>query len=173
MKKLLFILTLQLSATAAFAKLPIKFESSLGVGAYSYIHAAGNVDPGPDWKGDFLPQQGSAFQVFTNNGFVAFKRLHASIGLGYGNYNGVNGGLAMANLAIDMFTKPRLTPFAYAGVGYSHVWNQYSGGSGSDVWELGLGGRYKLPGKHSVFLSAGSQIQHLNFYLGVKAGFTF
>jgi hypothetical protein len=173
MKKLLPLLILQLSAMAAFAKLPVKFESSLGIGTYSYIHAAGRADAGPDWQGYPLARGGSALQVFANNGIVAFKRLHANIGLGYGNYNGTSGGLAMGNLAVDILTKPRLTPFAYAGVGYSHVWNQYAGGSGSDVWELGLGARCKIPGDHSVFLSAGSQVQHYNFYLGVKAGFTF
>jgi hypothetical protein len=173
MKKTLLLLALQCTTLAAFAKLPVKFESSLGVGLYNYIHAAGNVDPGPDWKGYPLPRGGSAFQVFTNNGFVAFNRLHANIGLGYANYDGVNGGLAMANLAFDILTKPKLTPFVYANAGYSHVWNQYSGGTGSEVFELGLGGRYKLPGKHAVFLSGGSMVQHLNFYLGVKAGFTF
>lgn len=173
MKNLILLLSFTLASISSFAKWPIKFENSLGAGSFTYIQSAGRVDVGPEWKGFDLPRNnGTGFQLFTNNGVKAFDRIHAGIGLGYANYEGTSGALITANLAVDIL-KTKLRPFVYANTGYSHFWNQYSGGKGSDVFELGIGSRYKLPGKHSVFISAGNQIMHMNFYMTVKAGFTF
>lgn len=173
MKKVLFSLLLIMPAFNTIANLPIKLHTSVGIGSFSYGYGMVNFDVDSSWKGYNLPRDGNTgIQIFANTGLKLFDRLHATVGAGYARYNDINGMLATGNLAYDIL-KTRLTPFVYANIGYSHFWNQYEGGTGTAVAELGLGGRFRIAGKKAVFLSFGNQIMQHNYYYAAKAGFTF
>lgn len=171
MRKIFILLLLILPFCASARKLP-KLESTVGVGTFTFLYGLVDVDPGPNYRGDYLPENDKiGIQIFTNNGFTLAKRLHLTVGLGYANYDGTSGALVSGNFMADVL-KTRFTPVIYANAGYSHFWNQYPGGTGTGILELGGGVKYKLL-KHALTLTAGNQIMQRNQYFAVKAGFTF
>jgi len=156
-----------------FSQGKIKFESTASIGTFSFLTGLVMVDPGPGWEGYNLPrEQKTGIQAATINGISFSEFLHIGIGAGYANFSKTSGMLLFADLRADFSKKP-FALFAYANPGYSHFWNQYDGGTGTAMFDFGLGARYNVFSKSKVILSFGLLFMQQNSYIPVKLGFTF
>lgn len=170
--KLIILLSIVLVAPHAHGQ-KIKVEHTLGVGTFTFANGAARVEPGPDWKGYPLPRNNkTGIQVAAGSGLRLFSRLHVGANVAYVRYDGINGMLAYGTLAVDVL-KTKFTPFLMAEPGYSHFWNQYDGGWGELMLNLGGGVRYRLDNRHIVSISAGSLWMQMNAYMGLKAQLSF
>ncbi|MDQ1090033.1 hypothetical protein [Siphonobacter sp. SORGH_AS_1065] len=173
MKHFFFLFTLFFNPSVALAQQSLKFESTLAVEYFSHLTTMLQVDPGPGWKGYYLPEDSQGFKITSMNGIVKNQSLHIGLGLSYARLAQVDGALAFVDMRFD-FSKKRLAPYFYLNPGYSHFWNQYEGGTGSFNWENGLGARYRIRGKSSVLASVGLAImQQGSMFLTTKVGYTF
>ncbi len=167
-----FVLTF-VSGTIAQAQQRIKFESTLAVEYFNHLTTTLQVDPGPDWKGYYLPEDSQGFKVTSTNGIVKNESLHVGLGLSYARLAQINGVLGFADLRLDISRK-RFAPYLYLNPGYSHFWNQYEGGTGGFNWENGLGGRYRIKNTGSILASAGlAFMQQGSIFFTTKVGYTF
>ena len=156
-----------------FSQGKIKFESTASIGTFSFLTGLVMVDPGPGWEGYNLPrEQKTGIQAATINGISISDFFHIGIGAGYANFSKTSGMLLFADLRADFSKKP-FALFAYANPGYSHFWNQYDGGTGTAMFDFGLGARYNVFSKSKVIFSFGLLFMQQNSYIPVKLGFTF
>lgn len=138
-----------------------------------YMYRTISVDPGPNWKGYNLNEKQNGINLTVINGLsFVNKKLFAGIGLGYLNFEGING--------ISVFTdfeylplKTKLTPLVNLKLGYNHIWNQYEGGTGTMHTELGVGLNYKLKEKFGLYLKSGMLFTQQSFMIPVTLGFRY
>lgn len=138
-----------------------------------YMYRTISVDPGPNWKGYNLNEKQNGINLTVINGLsFVNKKLFAGIGLGYLNFEGING--------ISVFTdfeylplKTKLTPLVNLKLGYNHIWNQYEGGTGKMHTELGVGLNYKLKEKFGLYLKSGMLFTQQSFMIPVTLGFRY
>jgi hypothetical protein len=157
-----------------YAQGNVKFESTAGVGTFSYFVGLVKVDPGPGWKGYNLPREpGTGFLISTSNGLSIFDFFHVGIGTGYAKINKTSGLMLFADLRADFSKKKPFAMFLYINPGYSHFWNQYEGGTGTALFDIGLGTRLKVLAKSKALLSLGLLSMQQNTYVSAKLGFTF
>ena len=138
-----------------------------------YMNRTISVDPGPNWKGYNLNEKQNGINLTVINGLsFVNKKLFAGIGLGYLNFEGING--------ISVFTdfeylplKTKLTPLVNLKLGYNHIWNQYKGGTGTMHTELSVGLNYKLTEKFGLYLKSGMLFTQQSFMIPVTLGFRY
>ena len=168
---LLVCLAFVVAASAQAQKL--RFEHRLGLGSFTHRYGLVQVDAGPDWKGSYLPDNDkTGFQVSAGSGIRLGERWYIGASGAYARYENINGMLASGNIIFDLL-KLRFTPFVLLGAGYSHFWNQYPGGTGTEFFEYGVGLKYKLKTGNQLRLSAGGQAMQMNYYFAVKAAYGF
>ncbi len=113
-----FILTF-VAGTIAQAQQRIKFESTLAVEYFNHLTTTLQVDPGPDWRGYYLPEDSQGFKVTSTNGIVKNESLHVGLGLSYARLAPMNGALGFIDVRLD-FSRKRFAPYVYLNPGYSH-----------------------------------------------------
>jgi len=129
------------------------------------------VDPGPNWKGYNLDEEnGVDFSII--NGIDFKNKLFAGIGLGYLNFEGVNGFSIFSNFEYLPITT-RLTPLIKLKLGYSYIWNQYENGTGTGLGEFCVGLNYKLIEKMDVYAKSGFTMTQQSLLIPIKLGFRF
>lgn len=129
------------------------------------------VDPGPGWKGNYLNNNGIDIN-FINGLTCANKKIFAGLGLGYLNFGGTNGISVFADLEY-LPLKTKLTPLLNVKSGYSHIWNQYDGGTGTMHTEFGIGLNYKLTEKFGLCLKSGMLFTQQAFLIPINIGFRY
>lgn len=138
---------------ASFAqKAPIYFSTELGYLAYQYNTI--DVDPGPNWQGHYLSDK-DGFDFKANVGVILKERFNVGFGLSYLNFEGVNGLGSYADLGVAILKNRKFTPIVYWNIGYSHLWNQYAGGIGAFLSDLGLRLQYQISPKLGIQASTG------------------
>lgn len=177
MEKIFFLIILTISTLIGNSQEKIKFETTAGVGTFSYLF--GFVEVYPFYGIDYdLPRTGkTGIQVSISNGINIKEKLHFGLGTGYGNYNGINGLMVFSDMRIDFSKKP-FAVFLYLDPGYSHFWSQYaknnSGrGTGTFMVDFALGARYKVFNTRKALISTGLLLMQQNIYIPLKLGFTF
>lgn len=139
-------------------------------GYLSYLFTTVQIDPGPEWKGYYLESNGIDFNVI--NGIEFNNKLFAGIGLGYLNFDGING----LSVYTDFEYLPlasRITPLINLKMGYSHLWNQYENGSGTALGELGVGVNYKLTEQTAIYAKSGFTMTQQAFLVPLRIGIRF
>jgi len=106
------------------------------------------------------------------NGIDFKNKLFAGIGLGYLNFEGVNGFSIFSDFEYLPITT-RLTPLINLKLGYSHIWNQYENGTGTGLGEFCVGLNYKLIEKMDVYAKSGFTMTHQSLLIPIKLGFRF
>jgi hypothetical protein len=177
MKKYIFAIIMIISTLISNAQEKIKFESTASVGSFSYFF--GFVDVCPFYGSEYdLPRTGkTGIQVSISNGICIKDKLHFGLGIGYANYDGINGLMGFSDNRIDFSKKP-FAMFFYFDPGYSHFWSQYAlnnsgGGTGTFMIDFGLGARYKVFNTRKAIISTGLLLMQQNIYIPLKLGFTF
>ncbi|MCC5613185.1 hypothetical protein LC612_42535 [Nostoc sp. CHAB 5834] len=141
--KNVFVFFCLLSAQYALAQQPVRYTGSLEVSALRFQSRTLTVEPGPNWKGYNLNQQQHGTMLSLINGLVYHNRLFAGLGLGWLHFDGINGVSVFGDLSC-LVTKTRLAPVVGVRVGYTHLRNQYEGGTGSLLSELDGGLSYSF-----------------------------
>lgn len=165
--------TILLFALCNTANSQTNYSGKIETGYMQYMYRTISVDPGPNWKGYNLNEKQNGINLTVINGLsFVNKKLFAGIGLGYLNFEGING--------ISVFTdfeylplKTKLTPLVNLKLGYNHIWNQYEGGTGTMHTELGVGLNYKLKEKFGLYLKSGMLFTQQSFMIPVTLGFRY
>ena len=166
MKKLASFLFLTFTFLSAFSQIQyaVKIESGYAPFQYNTV----DVDPGPNWKGYYLDDQ-NGIDINVINGIMFRDRLYAGVGIGYWNFEGVNGITVFAD--IDYFIlKTRLSPIINFKFGHNHLWNQYEGGTSTAMTELNVGLQLRLTEKISVYLKGGYLFMQQSLLIPVRIG---
>lgn len=172
MKTLLTTLVLLLCLTMT-TKAQTSYSGRLETGYINYLSRTFTVDPGPNWKGYNLDNRQNGFNVTSING-VTFKdrKIFTGIGLGYFNFDGIDGVAIFGDLEYLPFKK-RVTPVLNLRLGYNHIWNQYEGGSGTIHTEFGLGINYKIKENFGLYIKSGIMITQQSFLLPLTLGIRY
>ena len=173
MNKTILLLILAISYLTLNAQNKIKFESTAGVGSFSYFTSLVMVKPGPNWQGYYLPREPSTGILLTStNGICVSENFHFGAGISYANIKGTSGLIIFGDIRADFSKKP-FSLFLYVNPGYAHFWNQYEGGTSTGMFDFGIGGRQKVFKKSKVLLSVGSLSMQMNSYISAKLGYAF
>ncbi|NOU46097.1 MAG: hypothetical protein HOO86_03440 [Bacteroidales bacterium] len=173
MKKMIILLLLTISYLICDAQEKVKFESTASVGTFSYFLALVMVDPGPNWRGYYLPREpGTGLLLTSTNGIRVFENFHFGVGISYANFRAISGLMIFGDIRADFSKKP-FSMFLYVNPGYSHFWNQYEGGTDTGMFDFGIGVRHKIFVKSKVLFSIGLLSTQMNSYLSSKLGYTF
>jgi hypothetical protein len=113
------------------------------------------VDPGPNWKGYYLPKNENAVSLNLVNGIVIRNRLFVGLGLGYFNFEGIDGLTVFSDFEYYFFKNKKIKPFLNLNIGYCHIWNQYDGGTATGLVAFGAGLQYQYSKKMSFGLQSG------------------
>ena len=97
------------------------------------------------------------------------KKVFAGFGIGYMNFEGTNGVSVFADFEY-LPMKTRMTPLLNLKLGYSHIWNQYEGGTETILTEFGIGINYKLTKKYGLFLKTGILLTQQSSLIPISFG---
>ncbi len=142
----------------------IKVES----GFLKYRYNNVQVEPTPNWKGYYLSDK-NGIDLSVINGIRLNNRLFAGIGIGYLNFEGING-LVMFSDIEYLPLKTRLTPLINVKIGYSHLWNQYVNGSGTGFTELCIGLSYRISDKLYIYTKSGFATTQQSLLIPISLG---
>jgi len=167
----LFIVGLIAIMTVNQAHTQISYFIKAETGFLKYQYNIIEIDPGPGWKGyNLYEENGIDFNIV--NGIDFKNKLFAGIGVGYLNFEGING--------LSVFTdfeylplKTRLTPLINLKIGYSHIWNQYENGTGTGLVELCVGLNYRLTEKMAIYAKSGFTITQQSLLTPIRIGIRF
>jgi hypothetical protein len=151
----------------------IAYSGHLEAGYQHYLFRTVTVDPGINWRGYHLNNRQNGIALFFINGLMFNDRkLHTGIGLGFYNFEGVNGFSIIGDFDY-LPLKNRVTPLFNLRLGYNHIWNQYAGGTGSVHTEVGLGINYKINEKFGIYIKSGILLTQQAFLLPLTLGFRY
>lgn len=129
------------------------------------------IDPGPNWKGYYLDEEnGIDFNIV--NGINFNNKLFAGIGIGYLNFEGINGFSIFTDFEY-LPLKTKLTPLINLKIGYSHIWNQYENGTGTGLGEFCVGLNYRLTEKMDIYAKSGFTMTQQSLLIPVRLGIRF
>lgn len=168
-----FFPLLLLLVSALVTKAQVTYSGRIETGYQHYLFRAITVDPGPGWKGYNLDEKQNGYSFTTSNGLAFAKRkLFTGIGLGYLNFEGIEGISIFGDFEYSPL-KSKLTPIFNLRPGYSHIWNQYKNGTGTMHTEFGLGVNYKMKERFGIYLKSGILITQQSFIIPITLGFRF
>ena len=171
MKRVLLFIAFLLISTSSFAqKIPTYFSSDFGYLAYRFNTI--DVDPGPNWKGYYLSDK-DGFDIKVNAGLILKERYNVGVGLSYLNFEGENGLGSYADLGLAILKNRKFTPIVYWNLGYSHLWNQYAGGTGTFLSDLGIRLKYQISPKLGIQASTGLFNTQQSFIRPYRIGVVF
>lgn len=172
MKKIFTIVSLIMIFSLS-TKSQIKYSGKIECGYIKYLTNVVMVDPGPNWKGYNLDNEQNGIDINLINGISTLNnRLFTGIGLGYLNFEGINGLSAFTNFEC-LPLKTKITPLINLKIGYSHLWNQYEGGKGTLLFELGTGVNYSITEKQDIYWKFGIMLTQQSALIPISIGFRF
>jgi hypothetical protein len=149
----------------------IEYSGKIEIGYLKFINNTILVDPGPNWKGYNLENEnGIDFNLI--NGIKFKNKFLAGIGIGYLNFEGINGYSIFTDFE-HLPLETKLTPLINLKIGYNHIWNQYENGTGSAFIEISGGLNYNIYKKINVYLQAGFLLAQQSFLIPISLGFRF
>ena len=168
-----FILVLTFISVESYSQVRYARKMEAGFMNFRYNTVQYDMDPNSDWKGDYLNKEQNGIDLNMVNGISLFeKRFFAGAGIGYQNFEGINGITVFGDIEY-LPLKSKLTPLLNIKVGYDHIWNQYEGGTGTALGEFTAGIDYKLSEKLNIFLKSGMIFTQQAFFIPVKIGVRF
>lgn len=167
--RLIIVLFVSLIFQKAYSQVDYSIKAETG---YSkYFTKIINVDPGPDWKGYNLDDD-NEIDLNVINGVTFNNRLFTGVGIGYLNFEGINGFSIFSDFEYFNQNK-RISPLVNFKLGYSHIWNQYENGTGTFLGEFGAGINYKFTDQFTMYLKTGFTITQQSLLFPIRVGFRF
>lgn len=170
MKKFYLVAFFSLIAYSSYSQ--NEYSGKIEAGFLKFGLTTVQVDPGPDWKGYNLDDEQNGFDLNIVNGIKFGNKFYAGIGVGYLNFEGINGFSIFGDFEYFIL-KSRLTPIINLKVGYNHIYNQYENGNGSGLGELGVGLNYKITDHNSLYLKTGFMVTQQSLLIPIRLGFRF
>lgn len=161
------IALLFLSMPPASAKL--KFSKKVELAYLKYHYNYVTVDPGPGWKGYNLNNRQNGINLNLVYSYNFKDRLYTGIGIGYLNFEGINGVRVFADIEYHILGT-RLTPTIGIRTGYNHIWNQYEGGTPGGSLEPAIGASYKFKSRYRVFVQSGMLTMQQSYFTPIRVG---
>lgn len=162
-------LTMILKINQGYSQISYSVKAEMGF--LKYQNNTIQVDPGPNWKGyNLYKQNGIDFNIV--NGIDFKNKIFAGIGIGYLNFEGINGFSAYTDFEY-LPLKTKLTPLVNLKIGYSHIWNQYENGTGTGLVELTTGLNYRLTEKIDIYAKSGFSITQQSLLIPIRFGIRF
>jgi hypothetical protein len=149
----------------------VSFWGKLEGGYLGFQHATIDIDPGPGWQGMYLETSGLEVSVTGGLSFAS-QHLFAGLGMGYLNFQCVHGILAFTDFEY-LPLKKRISPLVNLRLGYSHLWNQYEGGTGTLLASVGAGVNYRMTSRLSLYLKSGVMITQQALLLPATIGLRY
>lgn len=169
MKKLTLFLLFTLITVIGYAQ--VDYKRKIEIGYMNYRYNTIQVDPGSNWKGYNLDGE-NGIDLNVINGLSFKKKIFVGIGVGYLNFEGINGFSIFTDFEYLPF-KTKLTPFFNLKIGYNHIWNQYENGTGSALGEFGIGLNYVLTEKMDIYLQSGFIMTQQSLLIPIRIGIRF
>lgn len=167
----LFIIGLITIFTVSQGYSQISFSMKAETGFLKHQFNTIDIDPGPNWKGYYLNEEnGIDFNIV--NGVDLKNKLFAGIGVGYLNFEGING-LSIFSDVEYLPLKTRLSPLINLKLGYSHLWNQYENGTGTLLGEFAVGLNYRLSEKMDMYTKSGISMTQQSLLIPIRLGIRF
>ena len=168
-----FILVLTFISFESYSQVIYARKMEIGFMNFRYNTVQYDMDPNSDWKGYNLDKEQDGIDLNLVNGISLFeKRFFAGAGIGYQNFEGINGITVFADFEYLPF-RSRFTPLFNVKVGYDHIWNQYEGGTGTALGEFVAGINYRMTEKLDIFLKSGMLFTQQSFLIPIKIGVRF
>ncbi|WP_316795660.1 hypothetical protein [Pedobacter agri] len=170
MKKFLFSLIFGLVCLAGNAQ--IKYTGKVEIGRQIFLSRPIRVDPGPGWRGYQLNNNQSGLDLSIINGISFKNNLRLGFGVGYLNYEGINGYSFFGDLEFAT-SKDKVSPLFNLKIGQSHINNQYDNGSTDSFVDFGAGIEYRISKKIGLQVKAGFRFVHQSIFLPIRIGARF
>lgn len=163
------ILSFLFSITAFVCCAQLNYSSKLELGYLPYLTQTIRVEPGPTWKGYELDNKQNGLQISSINGINVKGRLFVAVGVGYLNYEGINGYSFFGDIEF-LTSKKRLSPLLNFRAGHSKLNNQYENGSKSGTIEFAAGLNYKATKRFNIYAKAGFMFAHGASFAPIRIG---
>lgn len=147
-----------------------KFE--VGRQNFQHHYMQYDIDPNSGWKGYNLNDQQNGIEVSVVNAIRYKKLMSLGIGIGYLNYEGIHGVCGYGDMEFVPFDNI-ISPISALRFGVNHIWNQYSGGSGSMQVEFGAGLNVKLSDNLDLYALSGVLFTQEAFFIPIRLGIRF
>ena len=147
----------------------IKYNLRAEIATLRFQNTTVDVDPGPNWKGYNLNEEQNGLSLDIINGISLNNKLFIGLGIGYLNFEGINGYSIFSDLQY-LPLKSKLTPLINLKIGSNHIWNQYENGQQSVMFELSGGISYKMKNNFSVYISSGLLLTQQAFLIPIRLG---
>ena len=149
----------------------VEYSGKVETGYLKFIGNTIDVDPGPDWKGYHIENE-NGIDLSLINGIKLKNKIFTGIGLGYLNFEGNEGYSIFADLEY-LPLKSRLTPLLNMKMGYNHLWNQYENGTGSVLFEFGVGLDCRISESTGIYIQSGFLMTQQSLLIPLRLGFRF
>lgn len=151
----------------------VQYVAKVETGYIQYAYRIVMVDPGPNWKGNYLNSDNNGFGINLMNGITfGAKKGFVGVGLGYLNFEGVSGVSVFGDFEY-LPLKTKLTPLFNFKIGYNHIWNQYEGGTGTPLSEFAFGLNYRLTPNLDIYVKTGMLFMQHSFLVPAFVGVRF
>jgi hypothetical protein len=149
-----------------------EYSGKIEFGYLKYQTQFIKVDPGPNWKGNYLNSSQNGIDINVTNGIRFNKKTFTGIGLGYLNLEGIHGFTAFVH--VERVLMPlKISPLLGFKLGYNHIWNQYENGTGTAFLQFGVGVNYRISEKYDLSVKTGFQLMQMALLVPVHLGFSF
>lgn len=170
MKNLIIIgLTIFVFYSTGFSQ--VRYSVKVEFGYLDFKNTTIEIEPGPNWKGFYLNDEQNGIDLNLINGITFKERIFAGVGLGYLNFEGIDGISIFGDFEY-LPLKTKLTPLLNLKIGYNYIWNQYEGGTGTTLSEFSAGINYRLTEKLNIYFKSGflftQQSSLVPFRLGLR-----
>jgi hypothetical protein len=151
----------------------VRYAGKVETGYLSFLSRTITVEPGPNWKGYYLNNSQNGIAINFSNGIsLANRRLFSGLGIGYLNFEGIQGFSAYGEVEYIPLKKA-FSPLFNLKIGYDHIWNQYPGGTGTLNAEINAGINYNLYKKVGVYLKTGIRLTQQSIFIPAIFGIRF
>ena len=153
------------------AQSQIKYSGKVETGYHLYLSTPIHYEIGPGWKGHHLSERPNGAEINVVNGISYNSVFRAGLGIGYVNYEGINGYSVFGDL--EYATQGKVAPLFNFKVGKSHINNQYDDGHDDTLVEISLGAEWKMSKNTRLQLKGGFRYVHETFSLPIRIGVRF
>ena len=171
MKHSFILFLLLVSCTLCTAQ--VRYDGKLETGYLKFLNHNITFDAGENFKGYNLEKKQNGIDVNTTHG-ISFgnNKAFAGLGVGYANFEGVQGMAAYSEIEF-LTNRSKISPLLGMKIGYNHIWNQYEGGSGTAMMDLGVGIHYKVADRMGLFLKTGLYFAQQSTLIPIRLGVRF
>ncbi len=158
---------------SVISKAQIKYAGKIEAGYLKYFFRPVVVKPGSGWRGFNLENNQSGVDLNFVNGISSSSgRGFVGVGVGYLNFEGING-ISLFSDFENVPLRGKFSPILNLKIGYTHIWNQYDGGTGSALVEFGVGEGFRITDKLGIYLKSGLLITQQSVLIPIKMGVRF